>query len=110
MVQARYKLRIKKGDMVMIRAGKFKGRTGKVTATHPAANMVTIEGINIVKRHRKPSQLNPQGGIDELTKPMLVSKVGLLDSSAKKATRIGFSLTKDGQKSRVMKSSGKEVK
>jgi large subunit ribosomal protein L24 len=105
-----YKIRIKKGDTVMVRAGKYKGRAGKVTDVHPQLNKVTVEGVNIVKRHRKPTQLHPQGGIIELTKPIWVSKVGLLDSSAKKPSRIGYKLSKEGVKTRVMKTSGKEVK
>jgi large subunit ribosomal protein L24 len=110
MSNSTYKIRIKKGDMVMIRSGKFKGKTGKVLATHPTLNKVTVEGINIVKRHRKPTQARPQGGIDEITKPIWVSKVGLLDSTAKKPSRIGYKLDKDGEKTRVLKTSGKEAK
>lgn len=105
-----YKIRLKKGDTVMVRAGKYKGKTGKVTAVHPKDNKVTVEGINIVKRHRKPTQFQPQGGIFEITKPIDVSKVGILDSTAKKPSRIGYKLDKDGKKVRVMKTSGKEIK
>jgi large subunit ribosomal protein L24 len=70
-----YKIRIKKNDTVVVRSGKYKGRTGKVLATHPATNQVTVEGINIVKKSRKPSKTHPQGGIFEITKPIAVSKV-----------------------------------
>lgn len=105
-----YKIRVKKGDTVMIRSGKFKGKTGKVLAVHPTLNKVTVEGINIVKRHRKPTTVRPQGGIDEITKPMWVSKVGLVDSAAKKPSRVGFKFDKDGNKIRVLKTSGKEIK
>jgi large subunit ribosomal protein L24 len=105
-----YKVRIKKGDTVMVRSGKFKGKTGKVLAVHPSENKITIEGINIVKRHRKPTQLRPQGGISEITKPLWVSKVGLLDSAAKKPSRVGYKIDKDGNKTRVLKTSGKEIK
>jgi large subunit ribosomal protein L24 len=90
MAQQLFKIRIKKGDTVMVRSGKYKGKTGKVLQVHPKLNKVTVEGINIVKRHRKPTQAQPQGGIIELTKPVWVSKVGLLDNSAKKPSRIGF--------------------
>jgi large subunit ribosomal protein L24 len=105
-----FKIRLKKGDTVMVRAGKYKGQTGKVLATHPSLNKVTVEGVNIVKKHRKPTQARPQGGIDELTKPIWVSKVGLLDATAKKPSRIGYKLSKEGVKTRVLKTSGKEVK
>jgi large subunit ribosomal protein L24 len=110
MAEQIYKIRIKKGDTVMVRSGKFKGRTGKVLATHPTLNKITVEGINIVKRHRKPTQLNPQGGIFEITKPIWVSKVGLLDSNAKKPSRIGYKTDAKGNKVRVIKTSGKEIK
>lgn len=105
-----YKIRLKKGDTVMVRSGKYKGKTGKILAVHPTLNKVTVEGINVVKRHRKPTQLQPQGGIFEITKPMDVSKVGILDSTAKKPSRIGYKLAKDGAKVRVMKTSNKEIK
>lgn len=104
------KIRIKKGDMVVVRAGAQKGKTGIVLAVHPKSNAVTVEGINIVKKHMKPNKAYPQGGIIELTKPMNVSKVGILDPVAKKASRIGFAVAKDGTKVRVFKTSGKEIK
>jgi large subunit ribosomal protein L24 len=105
-----YKIRLKTGDTVMVRAGKYKGKTGKVLKVHPKLNKVTVEGVNIVKKHRKPTQASPQGGIIELTKPIWVSKVGLLDNTAKKPSRIGYKTDAKGAKTRVMKSSGKEVK
>jgi large subunit ribosomal protein L24 len=105
-----YKIRLKKGDNVIVLSGKYKGKTGKVLATHPRENKVTVEGVNIVKKHQKPNRANPQGGILELTKPMWVSKVAIVDPSTKKASRIGYSLAKDGSKTRVFKQSGKEIK
>jgi len=105
-----YKIRLKKGDLVMIRAGKFKGRTGKISATHPKENKVTVEGINIVKKHIKPNTAYPQGAIVEVTKPIWVSKVGLVEPTSKKPTRIGYSIDAKGVKTRVYKKTGKEVK
>jgi large subunit ribosomal protein L24 len=105
-----FKIRLKKGDTVVVTTGKYKGQTGKVVATHPKENKVTVEGINIVKKSIKPTQLKPQGGIVEITKPMWVSKVALIDPSDKKPTRIGYTLDKAGNKVRVYKRSGKEVK
>ncbi len=105
-----YKIRLQKGDEVVVRSGKYKGQTGKITATHPKLNMVTVEGINIVKRHVKPTQAQPQGGIIEMTKPIWVSKVALIDPTTKKPTRVGYKLDKDGGKTRIYKKSGKEVK
>lgn len=105
-----YKIRIKKGDTVIVTTGKYKNQTGKVVATHPRENKVTVEGVNIVKKAVKPNKANPQGGILEITKPMDVSKVAIVDPSTKKASRIGYAFDKDGNKIRVFKSSGKEIK
>jgi large subunit ribosomal protein L24 len=105
-----FKIRLKKGDTVMVRAGKYKGQTGKVLATHPSENKVTVEGVNIVKKHAKPTQKNPSGGIIEITKPIWVSKVGIVEPTSKKTTRIGYKLDKDGNKTRIFKSTGKEIK
>jgi large subunit ribosomal protein L24 len=105
-----FKIRLKKGDTVVVRSGKYKGKTGKITATHPSENKVTVEGINIVKKHVKPNRQYPQGGIIEITKPILVGKVGLLDATTKKPARVAYKLDKDGNKVRVYAKTGKEVK
>lgn len=105
-----YKIRLKKDDVVVVRAGKYKGQTGKVVATHPSLNKVTVEGINIVKKHQKPNKQYPQGGIIPITKPIDVSKVGILDPSTKKASRISIKTDKAGKKTRVFTQSGKEIK
>jgi len=105
-----YKIRIKKGDEVIVRSGKYKGQTGKVVSTHPTLNKVTVEGINIVKKHTKPNKQYPQGGIIPITKPIDVSKVGIIDPTTKKASRIGYTIDKAGAKTRVFKKSGKEIK
>ena len=104
------KIRLSKGDTVIVRTGKYKGQTGKVTATHPRDNKVTVEGINIVKKHVKPNQAHPQGAIVELTKPLWVSKVAIVEPSTKKASRIGYKLNDDGTKTRIFKTTGKEIK
>lgn len=105
-----YKIRLKKGDLVMVKSGKYQGKTGKITAIHPSLNKVTVEGINIIKRTMKPSRTHPQGGIVEVTKPIWVSKVGIVDPSSKKISKIGYQVGKDGKKVRIYKSSGKEIK
>lgn len=105
-----FKIRLKKGDTVVVRTGKYKGQTGTVTATHPTVNKVTVEGINIVKKHVKPNRTHPQGGIIEVTKPIDVSKVGIQDPTTKKASRIGYTTDKEGAKVRVFKTNGKEIK
>jgi large subunit ribosomal protein L24 len=106
----KFKIRLKKGDLVVVRAGKYKGKTGKVTTTHPTENKVTVEGINIVKKAIKPNQAHPQGAILEITKPIWVSKVSIVEPTTKKATRIAYKLDDKGAKTRVYKSTGKEIK
>ncbi len=105
-----FKIRLQKGDTVIVRAGKYKGQTGKITATHPAENKVTVEGINIVKRHMKPNRAHPQGAIVELTKPIWVSKVAIVEATSKKPSKIGYKVDKTGKKVRIYKRSGKEIK
>ena len=105
-----HKIRLKVGDNVVILSGKDKGKTGKVLKTHPSLNMVTVENINIVKRHIKPTQLNPQGGIVEKTKPIGVSKVAIVDPTSKKPSKIGYKFDKEGNRVRVYKKTGKEIK
>lgn len=103
-----FKIRLKKGDTVVVTTGKYKGKTGKVVATHPKDNKVTVEGINVVKKHIKPTQVRPQGGIEEITKPIWVSKVAIVDDK-KKPSRIGYKVDKDGNKTRVLKTTGKVI-
>jgi large subunit ribosomal protein L24 len=105
-----YKIRLKKGDTVVIRAGKYKGKTGKITAVHPSDNKVTVDGINVVKKHIKPNQQYPQGTITEVTQPIWVSKVSIVEPTSKKPSRIGYNIDKDGNKTRIFKKSGKEIK
>ncbi|MCA9326582.1 50S ribosomal protein L24 [Candidatus Saccharibacteria bacterium] len=106
----KYKIKLKKGDTVVVLAGKEKGKTGKVTATHPFLNKVTVEGINVVKKHQKPNKAHPQGGIIDLTKPIWVSKVAIVEPTSKKPSRISMKVDKDGNKTRVFTSTGKEIK
>lgn len=105
-----FKIKLKKDDIVIVRTGKYKGQTGKVTAVHPTLNAVTVEGINVFKKHVKPNRQHPQGDIVELTKPIDVSKVAIVDPSTKKASRIGIKVDAKGTKTRVFKKSGKEIK
>ena len=98
--------KIKKGDNVVVRSGKDKGRTGTVLAVMPKDAKVLVGGVNIAARHRKPSQANPQGGIDRREAPMHISKVGLADPKDGKPTRVGFKILDDGRKVRFAKRSG----
>jgi len=105
-----YKIKLKKGDTVQVLSGKYKGKTGKVVAVHPSDNKVTVEGINIVKKAMKPNKAYPQGGIIDITKPIWVSKVAIIEPTTKKPSRIGMKLDDKGAKTRVFKSTGKEIK
>ncbi|MDZ7785654.1 MAG: 50S ribosomal protein L24 [Candidatus Saccharibacteria bacterium] len=105
-----FKIKLKKGDNVMVRAGKHKGKTGKVAEVHPKLNAVTVEGINIVKKHQKPNRAHPQGGILEITKPIAVSKVAIVEPTSKKPSKIGFKVDEEGNKVRIYKRTGKEIR
>jgi len=100
--------RIKKGDSVVVLSGKDKGRTGTVQQVMPKDGKILVEGINVATRHRKPSQANPQGGIDRTPAPMHISKVALADPKDGSATRVRFEV-KDGKKVRVAVKSGEVV-
>jgi large subunit ribosomal protein L24 len=104
-----YKIKLKAGDKVIVLSGKYKGQTGRVARIHPKTNMVTVEGINVVKKHVKPTTQNKVGSIKEITKPLFVSKVAIYDPNAKKASRIGMKVGTDGKKTRIFKASGKEI-
>ena len=100
--------KIKKGDQVVVLSGKDKGRTGTVTRFLPKDGKVVVDGINMIARHRKPSQANPQGGIDRRPAPMHISKVAVADPKDGKPTRVRFE-TKDGKKVRVAAKSGETI-
>jgi large subunit ribosomal protein L24 len=101
--------KIKKGDSVVVRSGKDKGRTGTVMAVMPKDGKLLVQGVNVATRHRKPSQAEPQGGIDRREAPMHISKVGLADPKSGKATRVRFETAKDGTKVRIAVKSGEKV-
>ncbi len=105
-----FKIRLKKGDTVVVRSGKYKGKTGKVSAVHPAENKVTVDGINIIKKHVKPNRTQTQGAIVEVTKPIWVSKVSIVEPTSKKPSRIGYKVDAKGVKTRTFKRGGKEIK
>ena len=100
--------KIKKGDKVVVLSGKDKGRTGEVTKAMPKDGKVIVSGINVHARHRKPSQLNPQGGIERKEAPLHVSKVAVADPKTGKATRVRFE-DRDGKKVRVAAKSGELI-
>lgn len=98
-------LKIKRGDTVKVISGSFKGKTGKVVAVNPASATVAVEGLNVVKRHVKPSMVSPQGGIVDVHKHLDVSKVAIVQPGSKtnKTSRVGFIIDKSGVKKRVYK-------
>ncbi|MHA7818719.1 MAG: 50S ribosomal protein L24 [Erythrobacter sp.] len=100
--------KIKKGDEVVVLSGKDKGRTGKVTLVIPKDGKIIVEGINVATRHIKPSQANPQGGIQRTPAPMHISKVALADPKDGKPTRVRFE-EKDGKKVRIAVKSGETI-
>lgn len=104
------KLQIKTGDTVVVISGKDKGKQGKVTATNPAKERVFVEGVNVVKRHTKPSQANPQGGIITKEAGIHVSNVMIVDPETKVATRIKKVAQADGKFVRATVKSGTELK
>lgn len=101
--------KIKKGDNVVVLSGKDKGRTGTVAKVMPKDGKVVVEGVNVAARHRKPTQTNPQGGIDRNPAPMHISKVALADPKSGKPTRVRFETGKDGKKVRVAVKSGEKI-
>ena len=101
--------KIRKGDKVVVLSGKDKGRTGEVIRSIPKDMKVVVSGVNVAARHRKPSQINPQGGIERKEAPMHVSKVAIVDPKDGKATRVRFETAKDGKKVRVAARSGEKI-
>lgn len=100
---------IKKGDMVVVIAGKDKGKKGKVLQVIPKDNRVVVEGVNKVKKHQKPSRTAPQGGIMNVEAALHISNVMLWDKKADRPTRIGKKFLKTGEKVRISKRSGETI-
>jgi large subunit ribosomal protein L24 len=103
-------LKIRRDDEVVVISGKDRGKTGKVLRVEPKKQRVYVEGLNIVKRHQKPSALNPnaQAGVIEREGPIHVSNVALVDPKEKKPTRVGIK-REDGKRFRVARRSGQQI-
>ena len=99
---------IKKNDKVKVIAGKDKGKEGTVEKVFASKERVIVKGVNIVKKHQKPTNANPNGGIVEVEAPIHVSNVMLIDPSNNEPTRVGFKI-EDGKKVRVSKKTGKTL-
>ena len=99
--------RIKKGDRVVILSGKDKGKTGEVTKAMPKDGKVIVSGVNVATRHRKPTQANPQGGLEKVEAPMHISKVAIATADGK-PTRVRFEMQGD-QKVRIAVKTGEKI-
>ena len=102
------KIKIKKGDEVIVLAGKDKGKTGKITLMKPQINKAIVAGINKVKKHKKPDN-NQAGGIVEKEMPMHISNLAYYDAATKKGVKLGYKFNEKNKKIRIIKNSGKEV-
>ena len=100
-------MKIKKDDTVVVLSGKDKGKQGKVVRALPEVDKVIVEGVNVAKRHQKPTRSMQQGGIIDKAMPIHVSNVALVVDG--KPTRVGFRVGADGQKVRVAKSTGVDI-
>jgi large subunit ribosomal protein L24 len=102
------KLKIKKGDNVVVIAGRDKGRTGEVLRVIPAERRAVVQGVNMVKRHTKP-QMGDPGGIVEKELSLHISNIAHVDPASGKPTRIGYRVLDDGRKVRVARRSGEVI-
>ena len=100
---------MKKGDKVIVIAGRTSQRQGRSWRSYPKENRVLVEGVNIVKRHTKPNPANPEGGIIEREAPIHVSNVMIVDPKTGQPTRVGFKFLEDGTKVRYAKKSGEVI-
>jgi large subunit ribosomal protein L24 len=99
-------MRIHKGDTVVVLAGKDKGRKAEVVRALPASEKVIVEGVNVAKRHAKPTRATQQGGVIDKFMPVHISTVALVCKSCDKPTRVGYEFDSDGEKVRVCKKCG----
>ena len=102
-------MKIKKGDRVIVLSGKDRGKDGVIMKVLPGADKVIVEGRNVAKKHQKATRATMQGGIIDKDMPMPVANVALLCPACGKATRVGYTVDKDGTKARVCKKCGGEM-
>lgn len=103
------KMKIRKGDTVQVISGASKGKQGTVLRVEPEKNRVVVEGVNVRKRHMKPSQTNPEGGIVQFEAPIHASNVMLLDPASGEPTRVRRQAGEDGRAERVAVKSGRAI-
>lgn len=99
------KTKIKKGDEVIVTSGREKGKKGEVLRVIPATRRVLVQGVNLVKRHQRPTQSTP-GGINDFEAPLHISNVAVVDPKTSEPTRVGYKFLQDGRKVRFAKRSG----
>ncbi|MBN8512480.1 MAG: 50S ribosomal protein L24 [Rickettsiales bacterium] len=102
------KLKIKKGDKVKVITGKSKGKIGDVLKVFPAEGKLLVSGVNLAKKHTKPSQMS-EGGIVQKELPIHISNVSHIDPKSGAITKVGFKILEDGKKVRVAKKSGEII-
>ena len=102
------KFRLRKGDDVVVISGRDKGKTGSILRVIRSEDRVIVDGINMVKRHTRPSQAQP-GGIVDKEAPIHISNVALADPKDGSATRVGYKFLEDGRKVRIAKQSGEVI-
>ena len=102
-------MKVKKGDRVRVLGGKDRGKEGTVMFAFPAKGTVIVDGVNIAKKHQKPTQQIQQGGIIDKDMPMDVSNVALISPADGKPTRVGYRISGDGEKVRICKRTGADI-
>lgn len=102
------KMKIKKGDQVVVLTGRDRGAKGEVLKVMPSDNRVVVQGVNVVTKHQKPTHLSP-GGVQKKELSIHASNVALVDPKSGAATRVGYKVLKDGKKVRVAKKSGETI-
>ena len=105
---AKIKMRVKRGDQVVVLTGRDKGKAGEVLRVDRERNRVLVQGVNMAKRHQRPTQTSP-GGINEFEASIHVSNVALIDPDTRKPTRVGYKTLDDGRKVRFAKRSGEII-
>ena len=102
-------MKIKKGDRVRVLSGKDRGKEGEVTFAFPSEGKVIVEGVNMVKKHQKPTRATMQGGIIDKDMPIDVSNVAVVSPADGKPTRVGYRFTPEGTKVRICKRTGVDL-
>ena len=103
------KLKIRKGDKVVVISGRDKGKVGEVIKMYPREMRAVVQGVHRFKRHTRPTQANPQGGIVEKEGTIHVSNIAIVDPKSGEPTRVGFKVLKDGNKVRFARKSGEVI-